>query len=225
MDAEHALIVAQQVTTESNDERSLLPMAEAAKHAVGDPASLNVVADAGYSNGEQAQACEAQGIVPHVPVQRGVNNRGDGSLFDRSQFTYDENSDTLRCPAQQTLRRKQVQPHKKRVVYMASPQICGNCPLKSQCTNAPQRCVQRHLYEEALQRMQQRTKAEIMRWRRCLAEHPFAALKYHIFGHPRFLLRGRMGAQTEMSLATLAYNLKRMLKVLGGVAFRAALAS
>ena len=75
MDAEHGLIVAQQVTTESNDERSLLPMAEAAKHAVGDPASLNVVADAGYSNGEQAQACEAQGIVPHVPVQRSVNNR------------------------------------------------------------------------------------------------------------------------------------------------------
>ena len=225
VDAEHGLIVAQKVTTESNDERSLLPMAEAAKHAVGDPASLNVVADAGYSNGEQAQACEAQGIVPHVPVQRGVNNRGDGNLFDRSQFTYDENSDTFRCPAQQILRRKQVQPHKKRVVYVASPQICGSCPLKSQCTNAPQRSVQRHLYEEALQRMQQRAGAEMMRLRRCLVEPPFAALKYHILGHPRFLLRGVVGAQAEMSLATLAYNLKRMLKVLGGVAFRAALAS
>ena len=88
VDAEHGLIVAQQVTTESNDERSLLPMAEAAKHAVGNPASLNVVADAGYSNGEQAQACEAQGIVPHVPVKRGVNNQGDGSLFDRSQSLF-----------------------------------------------------------------------------------------------------------------------------------------
>ena len=73
--------------------------------------------------------------------------------------------------------------------------------------------------------MQQRAKAEIMRWSRCLAEHHFAALKYHVIGHPRFLLRGRTGAQTEMSLATLAYNLKRMLKVLGGVAFTAALAS
>ena len=62
-------------------------MAEAAKHAVGDPASLNVVADAGYSNGEQAQACEAQGIVPHVPVQRGVNNRGRWQLI-RPQPVY-----------------------------------------------------------------------------------------------------------------------------------------
>ncbi len=45
-------------------------MAEAAKHAVGDPASLHLVADAGYSNGEQAETCEAQGIVLHVPANR-----------------------------------------------------------------------------------------------------------------------------------------------------------
>src|SRR6266852_4018965 len=67
VDTEHALIVAQKVTDEATDNRSLLPMAEAAKQAVGNPDSLNVVADAGYSNGEQAQVCEAQGIVPHVP--------------------------------------------------------------------------------------------------------------------------------------------------------------
>jgi len=52
--------------------------------------------------------------------------------------------------------------------------------------------------------------------RRCIVEPPFAALKYRILGHPRFLLRGVVRAQAEMSLATLAYNLKRMLKVLGG---------
>jgi transposase len=47
-------------------------------------------------------------------------------------------------------------------------------------------------------------------------EHPFATLKYRIFGHPRFLLRGVGGAQTEISLATMVYNLKRMMNVLGG---------
>lgn len=75
VDAEHALIVAQQVTDEATDNRSLLPMAEAAKAAVGDPLSLNIVADAGYSNGEQAEACEAQGIMPHVPVNRASTTR------------------------------------------------------------------------------------------------------------------------------------------------------
>src|SRR6266566_1960574 len=84
VDAEHALIVAQQVTTDANDQRSLLPMAEAAKAALGSPLSLNVIADGGYSNGEQAEACEAQGIVPYIPPKRTANSHGDGKLFDRT---------------------------------------------------------------------------------------------------------------------------------------------
>ncbi len=83
VDAEHALIVAQQVTAEATDNRSLLPMAEAAHSAVSEPGqAMHVVADGGYSNGEQAEACEAKGIVPHVPANRAVNNQGDGTLFD-----------------------------------------------------------------------------------------------------------------------------------------------
>ncbi len=223
VDAEHALIVAQQVTTEANDQRSLLPMAEAARQAVGDPPSLHVVADAGYSNGEQAEACEAKGILPHVPANRAVNNKGDGTLFDRSQFQYDEKTDTFRCPAGQTLTRKQLSRKDRAVLYASTPEICGACLLKDRCTTSARRFVQRHLHEDALQRMQQRATPEAMRLRRSTVEHPFATLKYRIFGHPRFLLRGVGGAQTEISLATMAYNLKRMLNVLGGNVLRAAL--
>jgi Transposase DDE domain len=78
-----------------------------------------------------------------------------------------------------------------------------------------QRMVSRHWHDEALQRMEQRATPEVMRLRRSTVEHPFATLKYHIFGHPRFLLRGRRGAQAEMSLAVIVYNLKRMINVLG----------
>jgi transposase len=224
VDAEHALIVAQKVTQEASDNRSLLPMAEAAKEAVGNPDSLHVVADAGYSNGEQAEACEVQGIVPHVPANRSINNQGDGTLFDRSQFHYDEKTDTFRCPANQTLTRKQLSRQDRAVYYAAQPEVCGACVLKARCTSAKQRLVSRHLHEGALQRMQQRATAEMMQLRRSTVEHPFAALKYHIFGHPRFLLRGLQGAQAEISLATTVYNLKRMLKVIGGNRLRAALA-
>ncbi len=73
--------------------------------------------------------------------------------------------------------------------------------------------------------MQQRATSEAMRLRRSTVEHPFATLKYRIFGHPRFLLRGLKGAQTEMSLAVMAYNLKRMLNVLGGRPLKTALAT
>jgi len=214
VDAEHALIVAQQVSDEATDNRSLQPMAEAAQAAVGAPGqTLHVVADAGYSNGEQAEACEAQGIVPHVPANRGVNNRGDGTLFDRRQFQYDPATDTFLCPAGQSLQRYQRK-HRS-IVYAGRPEVCGACPLKSRCTAGSRRLLKQHRHDAALQRMQQRATPEAMRLRRSTAEHPFATLKYRIFGHPRFLLRGLKGAQTEISLGVMVYNLKRMINVMG----------
>jgi transposase len=222
VDAEHALIVANQVSSEVNDTRSLQPMAEAAQAALGGPGtSFDLVADAGYSNGEQAEACERQGIIAHVPAVRGVNNRGDGTLFQRSDFQYDESSDTFRCPSGERLHRHQ---RKERwMIYAGRPEVCGACSLRARCTVSSRRLLKKHLYEHALQRLRERTTAEAMRLRRSLAEHPFAALKYQIFGHPRFLLRGLRGAQAEISLGVMAYNLKRMINVMGGSKFMAQL--
>ncbi len=216
VDSEHAIIVVQKVTDHSGDNRLLLPMSEAAKAALGNPERLNVVADAGYSNGEQAERCEQQGIVPHVPTNRAVNSQGDGTLFDRSQFPYDDKTDTFRCPGGKTLKRKQLLRKDRLVVYAAGAEVCGTCALKPRCTTTAQRYVSRHLHEAALERMQQRATSTMMRLRQSTVEHPFASLKYRIFSDARFLLRGLEGAQAEISLATMVYNLKRMLKVLGG---------
>jgi transposase len=183
------------------------------------------VADAGYSNGAQAEACEAKGILPHAPANRGINNRGDGTLFDRTAFHYNPASDTFLCPAGQTLRRKQLQSQKHRVAYAGSIETCGACALKTRCTPSPQRFVHLHLHEAALQRMHQRASSAVMRLRRSIVEHPFATLKYQIFAHPRFLLRGLAGAQAEIALAAIAYNIKRMINILGGQKLTAALQS
>ncbi len=107
-DAKHALIVMQQLTNQATDNCSLQTMSEAAQAAVAEPAQpINVVGDTSYSNGTQAEACEAKGISPHVLVQRGMNNKGDGTLFDRSGSTYQPESDTILYPAGQTLAGKQ----------------------------------------------------------------------------------------------------------------------
>jgi hypothetical protein len=98
------------------------------KLAVGGPAQpINVVADAGYSNGQQAEACEARGILPLVPASRGVNNHGDGTLFGRTEFAYQPKSDTFLCPAGQTLVRKQLSRKDCAVVYAGQPEVCGSC--------------------------------------------------------------------------------------------------
>ena len=97
VDTEHALIVAHAVVLDASDLRCLKPMAEAAKEAL-EIASFKVVADAGYSNGEQAAHCEAAGMMPYVPVMRTVNNQGDGTLFGRAAFRYEPDTDSYICP-------------------------------------------------------------------------------------------------------------------------------
>ena len=210
----HALIVAHEVTNAANDNRQLQPMGEAARDALGTE-GLDVLADAGYSNGAQAQALELQGIRPHVPANRAINNQGDGQQFDWRRFIYDASTDSYRCPAGQTLVRKQRMTRDHVVMYAARLEDCRDCALKSQCTSAARRLLTRHEHDEALQRMDERATPEAMRRRRCTVEHPFAGLKYRIFGHPRFLMRGIAGAKAEMAIATLAWNLKRAMSVLG----------
>jgi transposase len=63
--------------------------------------------------------------------------------------------------------------------------------------------------------MAQRVTPEAMRLRRSTVEHPFATIKYRIFGHPRLLMRGLSGAKSEIGIATMVYNLKRMASTLG----------
>jgi transposase len=215
VDAEHALIVAHEINAQAGDNGCLQRMGEAAQQALGG-AELKLVADAGYANGEQAQALEDKGVQVHVPVKRSVNNHGDGELFDRACFTYDAQADVYVCPADKLLLRKQINRKDKVVVYAAQPSDCGACPMKERCTASSRRMVSRHLYEQALERIHQRATPAAMTLRRCTVEHPFAALKFHIFEQPRFLMRGLAGAGTEIALATLVYNVKRALAVLGG---------
>jgi transposase len=214
VDAEHALIVAHAVVLDASDIRCLRPMAEAAREAL-EVDSFNIVADAGYSNGEQAAHCEAVGMMPYVPVMRTVNNQGDGTLFSRAAFRYEPDTDSYVCPGDKRLLRKHTNHKDRYTMYKASASDCGACSLKSRCTQAPRRGLARHLYEEALNRMQERVTPEAMRLRRCTVEHPFATIKYRIFGHPRLLMRGLSGAKAEIGLATMAYNLKRITNVLG----------
>jgi len=214
VDAEHALIVAHDVVLDAADSRCLQPMAEAAKKVLGVD-SFHIVADAGYSNGEQAARCEAAGMLPHVPVMRTVNNQGDGSLFGRKDFRYEPETNTYVCPGNKILRRKKLHRKDRYIVYEAARSDCGTCSLKSRCTQAARRTLTRHLYEDALNRMEARVTPAAMRLRRSTVEHPFATIKFRIFGHPRMLMRGLSGAQVEIGLATMAYNIKRMTKVLG----------
>jgi transposase len=154
-DTEHALIVAHDVVLDASDIRCLKPMDDAAKNAL-EVDTLHVVADAGYSNGEHFAQCEAAGIVPYVPVMRTVNNQGEGTLFGRTDFRYETESDTYLWPDGKRLLRKHTNHKDRYTMYKASSSDCGICSLKSRCTQASRRGLARHLYEDALNRMESR---------------------------------------------------------------------
>ena len=222
VDTEHSLIVAHTVVLDASDNRCLQPMAEAAKTVLGVD-GFSVVADAEYSNGEQAAGCEAAGILPYVPVMRTVNNQGGGNLFGREDFRYEAGTDTYVCPGNKRLRHKSTNRKDRYILYKAAARDCAACSLKSRCTNAPRRGLARHLYEDALNRMQERVTPAAMRLRRSTVEHPFATIKYRVFGHPRMLMRGLSGARVEIGLASMAYNIKRMANVFGAAKLTEAL--
>jgi transposase len=149
VDADHALIVAHQLVIARNDSACLQSIAEAAHQAVGTPGvTMNVVADCGYSNGEQANACEAMGIVPHIPAKRGVNSHADGTLLDRTQFQYQPATDTFVCPAGKPMHRTRVKQDDRLVYYHARAKDCKACSLKPHCTRSSRRMVSRHIFEE-----------------------------------------------------------------------------
>jgi transposase len=215
VDAKHCLILHHEVTQDGTDNRQLEPMAKAVKEELQQP-ELCVTADAGYSNGEQFQACEDAGITAFVPPNRSVNNQGDGAeFFDRTDFKYEEQRDVYQCPGGKLLTLKQM--NKGNRIYQATIADCDVCTLKSRCTQTSRRYLTRHAHEAAFERMEQRMRAhpEMMVSRRSIVEHPFGNLKQWLFGNGRFLLRQLKGARAEMALAVQAYNLKRAIKVLG----------
>lgn len=220
VDAKHGLIAAFELTSDCNDQCQLLPMAEAAKAAL-EVETLTVVADTGYSNGEQGQACQDAGIIAAVPRQT-TTNPNDTDLFSRDRFTYDQARDCWTCPAGQTLGLTYTSHSEQKNYY--STKACGDCALKAQCTRAKNRKIVRHFYEDAREAMHQRTIQDgtLMKRRRELVEHPFGVIKW-MMGFPRFLLRGLKKAKAELALLVLGFNLKRSVTILGVTALLGAL--
>lgn len=211
VDAQHKLIVAHEVTTHGNDRTSLEPMASQAQQVLG-AAAMSVVADTGYTNGAQAQACEAKNITPVVPMPEVPNTHGE-AFYPKSAFSYDKATDTYRCPAGELLKRYKHDRTVETDYYWT--RACAGCQHKALCTKSERRSIARSWYAEAAERAHERARGNptLMRLRSATAEHPFGNLKAILDGG--FLLRTLPKVKGEMALGVLTYNLKRTLNILG----------
>ncbi|MBC2688846.1 MULTISPECIES: IS1182 family transposase [Pseudomonas] len=214
VDTQNHLIVAHEVTNFGSDRDQLSSMAKQARDAMASE-TLAVVADRGYFKSEEILACHDADITAYVPKPMTSSAKADGR-FNKDAFVYDATKNEYICPAGEALiwHYSYVEKGLKMHRYWSSK--CRGCALKSQCTPSTERRVRRWEYEDVLEEMQLRlSKApEMMRVRKRTVEHSFGTLKQWM-GATHFLTRKLAGVSAEMSLNVLAYNMKRVMKIMG----------
>jgi transposase len=214
VDARHHLIVAHEVTNSGHDRAQLSPMAQAARDAMGKK-RLKAIADRGYYSGPQIKACADAGIAAILPKNLTSGARAHGR-FDRANFIYIARDDEYLCPAGQRAIHRFTREEHGMQLHRYWSSACPRCAIKSQCTPSDYRRITRWEHESVLEAAQRRLDRmpEAMMVRRRTVEHVFGTFK-HWMGYTHFLTRRLHNVSTEMSLHVLAYNLKRVIAILG----------
>lgn len=214
VDVERHLIVAHEVTTQNNDRSQLFLMSNQARESMG-LERLDVIADKGYYKGEEIKACEDAGIRTYVPKTHTSGNRGKG-LYEKNDFHYYPEEDTYRCPSGDTLKWRMTTVEKGQNLHRYWSSNCQTCRLKLKCTPSKERRVTRWEHEDILDQVEKRLarEPEKMRIRAQTVEHPFGTLK-HWMGATHFQMTRLKHVSTEMSMHVLAYNLTRVINILG----------
>jgi transposase len=226
-DSAAGVIVGVAVTQAASDYDQLIPAMERIKNNIGaDP--KQVVADGGFTSRENILAMDERGVDLIGSMGSGVaqsagqmDRRGVDPAFRPHAFTYDQVSDTYRCPADKTLKYagKENQPGRTNYKYRASGAECRACEFKSKC--CPQneregRCIVRGVDAPEVARFMAKMETEeakqIYKQRGAIAEFPNAWIKDKI-GLRQFRLRGLIKAGMEALWACLTYNIKQWIRL------------
>ena len=214
-DTTHHFIVAHEVLNVGHDRAALASMASKAQEGLGRK-GIGVIADRGYYKGPEILEAEKAGVQTYIPKPMTSGAKAEGR-FSKADFVYDAKADEYRCPAGQILRRGADQVDGEGMVLHSYARYgCSDCPMKAQCTPASFRRIRRWEHEDVLDVMQQRLdrNPNAMKIRRRTVEHVFGTLKYWM-GSTHFLMKTLAHVPTEINLHALAYNLKRVISVLG----------
>jgi transposase len=214
VDTQHHLIVTHEVTNSGSDRSQLANIASQTKEVLG-AEHLDAVADRGYFNSPEILACEQAHISVTLPKPMTSGAKSDGR-FGKQDFVYLPKEDVYRCPAGEKLAYRYTNEEDGKTLRRYWTTACPRCPLKSQCTKGPERRITRWEHEHVLDAVQERLDAnpQAMRQRRETAEHPFATLKMRM-GATHFLMKRIPNVATEMALHVLAYNLTRVMNIIG----------
>jgi hypothetical protein len=189
-------------------------MAKQAKAVLGTE-TLEAVADRGYFSGPEILACHEAGIAVTLPKPQTSSAKADGR-FGKQDFVYLPEEDAYRCPAGERLSYRFTSEEDGKMMRRYWTTACQNCSIKSRCTTGSEWRIPRWEHEHLLEEVQQRLDAnpEAMRQRRETVEHPFGTMKARM-GATHFLTKTLPKVAAEMALSVLAYNLTRVMNIVG----------
>ena len=214
VDTQHHLIVAHEVTNVGSARHQLSNMAEQARTEMG-VETLDAVADRGYYEGEEIKACEESGITVTLPKPQTSGAKAAGR-FGKQDFVYVAAEDVYRCPAGERLTYRFTGEENGKKLRHYWTTACHTCALKAQCTTGHERRISRWEHEAVLEKVQDRLDRNpaAMVVRRQTVEHPFGTIKCWM-GWTHFLTKRLPKVATEMALNVLAYNMKRVMMIMG----------
>lgn len=214
VDTEHHLIVAHDVTMSGSDRGQLARMSKQTKATLG-VERLDVVADRGYYSSTEILACNDANVTVTLPKPQTSGSKAKRH-FVKADFLYIPDQDVYVCPAGQELTRRVTTEDNGLTLYRYWTTHCADCAIKHRCTTGKERRVSRWEHEHVLEEVQCRLDENpgAMRTRRETVEHPFGTIKARM-GATHFLMKRLKNVATEMALHVLAYNLTRVMNIIG----------
>ena len=223
VDDKHKLVVATH-TINRNDRNALSNIAVEAKQNI-QAEKFTLLADKGYNNAKEIEACQKQGITTIVAQQEIVNSNDKGTTKEYlvTNFKYNKETDTYTCPQNQTLTTTGTWHTKKRdngshqfKKYRST--ACKTCAVLKLCTAKAdgRREIERSQYAEAIEINNKNYKEQyqLYRKRQELNEHVFGTIK-RVWGYYYTNLKGLKKVNGEWSLIMTVYNIKRSINILG----------
>lgn len=219
VDEKHRLIIDYEVTNEVKDSNQLSKMAKRAKEIL-EAENLNVLSDKGYYDALEIKECVDNGITPYIPkpaptVSKKINV--PEPLFYGDKFGYDKERDIYICPAGHEMTFRNRGKHHGRMMKRYKTDRCRHCEFKTRCTrNKNGRTIYRWEHEEILEEMMERVEnnRDMIKKRQELSEHPFGTIK-RAFNQGYMLMKRLVKVGGEMALTLLAYNITRVINIVG----------
>ena len=220
VDSKNHLVVDYDITNDANDRYQLAGMAQKAKMIL-EVEKLDVTADKGFCTGSELKKCEENGITAYVAIpEETMPNKKLGvpaPEFYSQRFAYDPLRDVYVCPANQVMGFWKGRWKNRGRLYRTA--ACAACLLRSRCTRSKQgRIIFRSEYQDVIDRLRARLKSDEgsgkLKRRKEIVEHPFGTMK-RAFNQAYLLLKGLRKVNGEVGFTMLAYNMRRVINILG----------